>query len=59
MPYNYVHLISSVTTLYLMAYAFHQGLGFLPTGALARRGCAAWISSVLIVGAPHLRHHRA
>ena len=31
MPWNYVHLISSVTTLYLGAFAFHQGLGFVPS----------------------------
>jgi len=30
MPWNYVHLISSVTTLYLTAFAFHQGLSFHP-----------------------------
>ena len=34
MPYNYVHLISSVTTLYLAAYSFHKGLGFLPGASL-------------------------
>ena len=30
MPYNYLNLISSVTTLYLVSYAFHKGLGCLP-----------------------------
>jgi hypothetical protein len=30
MPWHYVHLISSVTTLYLTFYSFHQGLGFMP-----------------------------
>ena len=27
MPYNYLNLISSVTTLYLAVYAFHKGVG--------------------------------
>ena len=30
MPYNYLNLIASVTTLYLVAYSFHKGMTFTP-----------------------------
>ena len=48
MPYNYVQLIGSVTTLYLTSYAFHKGCGFVPEATLLN-GLAFPLANVCIL----------